>query len=93
MERDAATLFAALDRFVAGGTELARLYEDFYWPYFNDIDPDSLGTREADLLDAVAERMDLTDDRPDTDSRSHGWQSTAEFRTWLAGQLSAFRTF
>ena len=69
MRRDTSTLFAALDTFAAGRTELARLYEDFYWPYFNEIDPDGLAKREGELLDEVAERMDLTDDSPDALSR------------------------
>ena len=87
------TLFGALEDFAAGRSSLDQLYNGFYWPYFDGIDAFDLPEKDADLLDQVAEQMDLTDDHPDSGRRSDGWQSTAELRSWLSGRLAAHQQF
>lgn len=77
---------------LAGEWTVQQFRSAFYDYYIGEVPDDVLNQQESDFFGTVIEKLDLTDDTPDGESRQYGWMGSDEFLTWLRAAYETLKS-
>ena len=83
-------LLSQVERVLAGALSVSAFEARFYDFYMDEVPEDALTQHKHDFVSAVCEKLDLTVERPDAESRRRGYVDHGEFLEWLRTHYAAF---
>ena len=78
-----AALLERIDWLLNGDLSVLEFREQYYDFYLEQVPDESLSDRDAQFFGAVQEKLDWTDENPDSESRSDGWMNHNEYIEWV----------
>ena len=78
-----AVLLERIDWLLNRELSVSEFREQYYDFYLEQVPDESLSDGDAQFFGAVQEKLDWTDENPDTESRSYGWMNYNEYIKWV----------
>ena len=72
-----------LDYFIEGKIKFKKFEKDFLDFYLNTDDYELLNEKQKSFLDEINEKIDYTNENPNSEDRKYGFVDVDEFRGWL----------
>jgi hypothetical protein len=69
-----------------------REFNELYYSFVLDIISGFIDKAEEEFFEVVRQKLELTAESPDFESRRYGWISYEEFIDWLEQEKQSFRT-